>query len=552
MPNSFVFSPDGRYVYGSAYLTGVSNLFRYDLQALKLDAMTNTETGFFRPIPMADGSADRVPLLGSRDSCRRASTRGRSRTSRRLRSSPSVVAEEHPVVKEWNVGSPARIPFDSMPQTTRKYRLAGGMRRESFYPILQGYKDTAAVGMRFNISDPLQLNRANFVVSYSPSSDLPSEERVHAVAEYHRFDWRGRAAYNGADFYDLFGPTKTGRKGYAVSVGHKNTLIFDEPRRLELDLEGEFAGNLDRLPDYQNVAVDVDRLLTFQAALSYTDVRNSLGYVDDETGRKWSLVAQAQRVEGAPVPRFFGSYDRGFALPIGHSSLWFRGAAGFSPSSRDDPFANFYFGGFGNNYVDHADEKRYRRVLQLSGFELNEVPGRNFLRGTIEWNLPPWRFRRMGTPGFHATWARPAIFVSGLATNLDDSAFRRVPVDVGAQLDFRFSLLSVLDLTVSAGAAMAFEDGHRPQQEAMFSLKISALSHACERACGSTCRSCCFWSCSTSWTASSWCRADRCSARSPTVACARSASSSCTAGCRSRAVAGHRQPVRGAADRGNG
>ena len=94
------------------------------------------------------------------------------------------------------------------------------------------------------------------------------------------------------------------------------------------------------------------------------------------------------------------------------------------------------------------------------------------MRGTIEWNLPPWRFRRMGTPGFHATWARPAIFVSGLATNLDDSAFRRVPVDVGAQLDFRFSLLSVLDLTVSAGAAMAFEDGHRPQQEAMFSLKI--------------------------------------------------------------------------------
>ena len=471
VPNSFVFSPDGRYVYGSAYLTGVSNLFRYDLQALKLDAMTNTETGFFRPIPMADGSVIAFRYSGQGFVPARVDARPIEDLAA-ITFLAERVAEEHPIVKEWNVGSPAHIPFDSMPQTTRKYRLAGGMRRESFYPILQGYKDTAAVGMRYNISDPLQLNRANFVVSYSPSSDLPSEERVHAVAEYHRFDWRGRAAYNGADFYDLFGPTKTGRKGYAVSVGHKNTLIFDEPRRLELDLEGEFAGNLDRLPDYQNIAVDVDRLLTFQAALSFTDVRNSLGYVDDETGRKWSLVAQAQRVEGAPVPRFYGSYDRGFALPIGHSSLWFRGAAGFSPSSRDDPFANFYFGGFGNNYVDHADEKRYRKYYSFPGLELNEVPGRNFVRGTIEWNLPPWRFRRMGTPGFHATWARPAIFVSGLATNLDDSAFRRVPVDVGAQLDFRFSLLSVLDLTVSAGAAMAFEDGHRPQQEAMFSLKI--------------------------------------------------------------------------------
>ena len=471
VPNSFVFSPDGRYVYGSAYLTGVSNLFRYDLQAQKLDALTNTETGFFRPLPMDDGS-----LIAFRYS-------GEGFVPARVEAHPiedlaaitflgERVAEEHPVVKEWNAGSPARIPFDSMPQSTRKYRLAGGMRRESFYPIVQGYKDTAAVGMRFNISDPLQLNRANFVVTYSPSSDLPSEERVHAVAEYRRYDWRGRAAFNGADFYDLFGPTKTGRKGYAVSVGHKNTLIFDEPRRLELDIEGEFAGNLDRLPDYQNVPVDVDRLFTFQAALSYTDVRNSLGYVDDETGRKWSIVAQAQRVEGSPVPRFLGTYDRGFALPVGHSSLWFRGAAGFSPSSRDDPFANFFFGGFGNNYVDHADEKRYRHTYSFPGLELNEVTGRKLVKGTIEWNLPPWRFRRMGTPGFHAAWARPAIFVSGLATNVDEATFRRVPADIGAQLDVRFSLVSVLDLTVSAGAAIAIEDGRRPQREAMFSLKI--------------------------------------------------------------------------------
>ena len=37
---------------------------------------------------------------------------------------------------------------------------------------------------------------------------------------------------NSADFYDLFGPTKVGWKGYHALVGHRSLLVFDEPRRL--------------------------------------------------------------------------------------------------------------------------------------------------------------------------------------------------------------------------------------------------------------------------------------------------------------------------------
>ena len=66
------------------------------------------------------------------------------------------------------------------------------------------------------------------------------------------------------------GAAKTSRKGYAVTVGHTNTLIFDEPKHLALDLEATLAGNLDRLPDYQNVAVDID---------SFRSVVNTLGGV---------------------------------------------------------------------------------------------------------------------------------------------------------------------------------------------------------------------------------------------------------------------------------
>ena len=140
-------------------------------------------------------------------------------------------------------------------------------------------------------------------------------------------------------------------------------------------------------------------------------------------------------------------------------------------SDRDEPFANFFFGGFGNNYVDHGDEKRYREYYSFPGADLNEIGGRNFVQidGRVE--SAAAAVRAAGTPGFYATWLRPAIFAGGLVTNVDASDLQRRVADLGAQVDVRFSLLSALDLTLSVGAAEAFEGG-RSHGEAMISLKI--------------------------------------------------------------------------------
>jgi hypothetical protein len=470
VPNGFVFSPDGRYVYGSSYYTGVSNIFRYEIGKKALEAVSNTDTGFFRPVPLGED------LLVFRYT-------GSGFVPARIPGSPvkdasaiTFLAErlvaEHPELEEWNVGSPMRIPYDAMEKRTGTYGLAGGLRRESIYPIVQGYKDTAAVGVRMNLSDPLQLNRAWVSASWSPGTALPAGERLHLNAEYHRYNWRGRVAWNGADFHDLLGPSKTGRKGYLASVGHRTALVYDDPRRLELDLSGSVAGNLDTMPEYQNVPIDVDRLYSMDARLQFSDVRNSLGAVDDETGRKWSAVMQGRVVDGKAVPKMYGTLDQGLAVPMGHSSIWVRSAAGYSPRDRSQPFANFFFGGFGNNYLDRGDEKRYRQYDSFPGLRLNEVGGRNFVRSLLEWNLPPWRLRRAGTPGFHATWIRPAVFAGALSTNVEDAALRRTVGTIGSQLDVRFSVLSALDMTVSFGGAVALEDARRPRREAMVSVKI--------------------------------------------------------------------------------
>jgi hypothetical protein len=471
IPNGFVFSPDGRYLYGSAYLTGVSNVFRYEIATKELEAVTNAETGFFNPIPLGNDE-----LIVFRYS-------GEGFVPARLTATPledlgnitflgERTVARHAVLKSWEVASLDSVQFETLEKTTRPYHLSGGLTLESLYPIVQGYKDTAAVGLRADFSDPLRLNNANLSVAFSPDRGLPARERLHVEAQYERYDWTAHASWNGADFYDLFGPTKSSRKGYSIGVGRSKTLIYDEPKQLDLEVNTRFAGSLDQLPQYQNVAVRVDKLFSINADLNYTFTRASLGAVDAEKGQRASLAFRGDYVNSSVFTRIYGTWDAGAALPLAHSSIWVRTAAGFSPQDRAEPFANFFFGGFGNNYVDHLNEKRYRQYYSFPGKELNEVAGRNFVRTMLEWNLPPVRFSRVGTPGAYLSWIRPALFVSGLVTNLDDESTRRRVASAGAQVDLRFTVLSQIDLTLSAGAGVAIERGRPAAREAMVSLRV--------------------------------------------------------------------------------
>jgi hypothetical protein len=295
---------------------------------------------------------------------------------------------------------------------------------------------------------------------------------LHHEAEYARPGWTARARWNPADFYDLFGPTKKSRKGYNLGLKYEKFLVYDPPRQYDLSVRADWWGGLETLPDYQNVPVPVKTLFSTTARLHGRHVKSSLGHVDDEKGVEWDAVLDQTFVEGKGYFRAWADLDVGLALPLRHSSLWLRTSAGFSPGDPEEPYSNFFFGGFGNNWVDHGNEKRYREQYSFPGVELNAVPGRNYARATAEWNLPPVRFRRAGTPSFYLTWARPAVFASALVTNADDSAIRREVTNVGAQVDLQFTVLSALDMTLSAGYARAFEDGRKPTDEVMVSLKV--------------------------------------------------------------------------------
>jgi hypothetical protein len=339
--------------------------------------------------------------------------------------------------------------------------------------VLQGYKNSIGAGYHFNYADPLGFAKIGVTAAYTPiGGNLPGNEKGHVEATYDYLGWRAAASVNRSDFYDLFGPTKRSRKGDAVKLGYDDIMIWDEPRRLTLKYDLSWYDKIDTLPFAQNVTATFTRLLIGEVGLYYTDVRKSLGAVDDEKGMTWSIVGTESQASGSNVQQVRGNLDLGTPLPFPHSSIWLRSAAGSGSGDRSNPVASFYFGGFGNNYVDSHSIKRFEEYSSMPGFGINELAGQTFIRELVEINAPPIAFEAAGTPAFHAAWLRPSLFVAGLWTDPGNAAFRKNYNSIGAQGDLHFSVLHWSELTLSIGYAVGFQNSKRTGDEFMISLKI--------------------------------------------------------------------------------
>ncbi|MBN2357440.1 hypothetical protein JXO59_15100, partial [candidate division KSB1 bacterium] len=390
------------------------------------------------------------------------------------------IVKKYPVVTTWMADSPARIDIDSITVASGTYRPAQYLRLNSAYPIVEGYKDYAAFGYHANFSDLLGISGMGLTASYTPNQSLPEDERFHFAAEYRYGFYQLLATYNYANFYDLFGPTKQSLKGYSLEMNYRRNLLWDHPRLMDVRFNLSGYGGLERLPDEQNVAATYDKAYSFSAELSYEDVRKSLGWVDEEKGFRGRLIAKNFYVNGQLFPRVYTALHQGFQLPLHHSSIWLRASAGYSLGDRDNPFANFFFGGFGNNWVDYDTEKRYREFYSFPGMEINAFGGTNYLKAMMEWNLPPLRFRSVGFTSLYLRWARPALFASAIQANLDGEdanrplpqyGARRTLINAGAQLDFRIVMFSRFDSMFSLGYAVALEK-EAWHNEFMISLKL--------------------------------------------------------------------------------
>jgi len=479
IPCGFVHSPDGRYLYGSSYYTGVSNLWRYDVAADSMDIVTNTETGLFRPIATGDDS-----LIAFRYS-------GAGFVPAKLRPEPltdvsaitflgNAIVRMHPELRTWAVPPPSRVRLDSLGARFAPYSGVRSLRPTSIYPVVESYKDWTAIGLKASLSDPAFANAATATLSFTP--DAPPAEHMHLDARYDRREIAARFRWNGASFYDLAGPVKTSRNGVGGNLTWTRRLVDDEPRALELRLDASGYGGLERLPDNQNVATSAgfDKLASLTASLDYRNVRGVIGAIEKQRGWQGSLAAElpgVRFVHGGDAawrgfPNVSGTLDAGMPVRPHNASLWLRTAAGQAFGDRTQPFANFYFGHFGNNWVDHGAPRRYRGATSFPGVDIDAIDGHDYARSMLELNLPPLRFRRAGTLALYASWLQLSLFTTGLVTNVDRATGRDRWADAGAQADVRMQFLTLQPLTLSFGYARAWHRHRFAGDEWMASLKL--------------------------------------------------------------------------------
>jgi len=471
VPEGFVFTADSKFLYGSSFYTGVSNIFRFELETGELEAVSNAETGLFRPVPLPDGSLMAFEYTGQGFVPTLIEPKPLEDLSA-ITFLGAEIVKRHPIVQDWNVvATLADVNHEELITARGKYRPYRELGYDSGYPIIEGYRGSEAPGWFFQFTDPAQLHKVDLGASYSVGSDLPSNERLHVGVEYKALNWHASYRHNGADFYDLFGPTERSRKGDAYSIGYDRALIFDEPRRLDFSGEISYYTGLDTLPDNQNVPTEIEDILSLELDLHYTHTQKSIGAVDHEKGVRWDIALSVDDSDIDTVVKPHLGLDFGIALPWKHSSIWFYNAAGTTNGERDDPLGNFYFGGFGNNYVDDGDVKRYREFDSFPGFEIDEIIATDFVKSVAEWNLPPIRFREVGKPGFFLSHIRPAVFFGALQAD-PGKAFERTVTTLGMQLDLNFTLGHRLPMTFSVGYASGREDGERMDDEWMVSLKI--------------------------------------------------------------------------------
>jgi hypothetical protein len=476
-PSNFVFSEDGSFLYGSSYYSGVSNIYRYDVARARMQPLSNAETGFFKPVPIPGDSLvvfeysrqGFVPSMIPKTVPDSVSA---------IRFLGNEIAETRKDVQQWVPAAGERVDPAALTAATGKYSSVQNFRLDNVYPVVEGYQDVdgnrgVAGGLRANFSDRLGAAGLELTASYSPGQELDESERLHLRGVFRYWNWNVSATLNRADFYDLFGPTRASRKGYSLATEYQGNLILDGPTSLNYNLRAAAYGDLATVPEFQDVEASYDRLAAVSGDLVYRSLRRSLGAIDDELGTTWGAAARANYAGTTLYPRVSIDGSRGFLLPLDHSSVWFRAAAGsFMGGDRNDPFARSYFGGFGNNWVDYRGIKQFRNTESFPGLEINQVGGATYGKAQVEWMSPPFRFRKVGVPSAYLRWAGLSAFAAGLVTDFDDGSTRRGYVSVGAQADLRLITLSHLESTFSVGVATAAGEGIRRRSALMASFKL--------------------------------------------------------------------------------
>ncbi len=468
----FQFSTDDRFLIGTSYYTGVSNVFRIPIDGSDFQLLSNSESGFFMPLQI---NADSLLVLQFR---RDGMIPGLIPLQVINDANPieyvgNQIAANDPEVRSWSLDPPGKVTIDSTLYTEGKYHALARMKLTGAYPDLSGFKNTLVAGYRVNFRDPSGISNLDLFVGTSAWSDYANDQKIHAQLKWRYWLWELNAAYNKTDFYDLFGPTKRSRAGYSAGINYNRKNSLRKPLLVDFGFSLNTFGNLEVLPSYQNISAPIKNLHSAMGHIGASKLRRTLGAVEDETGFAWDLGAGMILARGKVYPSLESEQAFGFLVPgFRNTSFWIRNSMGQSFGDRSSALSHFYFGGFRNNYVDWQPSEQYRKTIAFPGVEIDNIKAYNYIKTMGELNLKPIRLRNVGTGWLYPTFIKSALFTTHLITDPLRRDFTRNIFNFGGQIDLQLVLFSYLKTTWSVGFARKLEKNTPGKNQVMFSVKL--------------------------------------------------------------------------------
>jgi len=293
------------------------------------------------------------------------------------------VVEKHPVVTTWNVGSPLKVDLSAVRKEAGPYRPLREFGLASFYPVVEGYKESVSGGFRVQLRRPARAAHGHPHAGYSPDGDLPSSEKVHAEAEWNHYPWRMRAGHNPTDFYDLFGPTKTSRKGTYLGVGWEKGARGRAPEEPDAVAFGRRLLGLDRLPPTRTSRRPSTATSGSTAAspTGWSGTRSA----GSSPSAAWpgDRLVERDRQERPHPARMGQSRPRPAALVLPLYALVPRLRRLLVGRPGPD-LLELLLRRVRQQLVDHGSVRRYRDAESFPGVEINEIEGNNYGKLTVE------------------------------------------------------------------------------------------------------------------------------------------------------------------------
>lgn len=481
----FRFSLDDRYLIGSSYYTGVSNLWQINLETREPEMLSNTDIGLFAPLEIAP---DRLLALQFERDGLRPVTLDR----KVVEDANAVTLYGHRAYENNQEALEAvgllkeplpKVEFGDVYNNITPYKVIKEMRFAGAYPIISGFTDTTAwnrvtpvLGYRFCFSDPVGLSSIKLAVGMSPWSGNDWKNKFHADFEWKYYFWTLKAAWNHTDFYDLAGPRRASRKGYMVTLAYDytNSLVMPYTRSWGFAL-GAY-GDMDALPLYQEIVVDIKSMQTASLYGKISKTRTSLGGVMKEQGFELGAQGYGYLVGGRFYPSLEATADIGALLPIDrNTSFWLRTAGGHNFGDANTVFGNTYFGGFRNNRVDYRNAFQYRTSLAMPGAGIDAIQAHSYAKALAELNFRPIRLNDFGALFCYPTWIQCSLFGAGLSA-WNPGMPHQMYYSTGVQLTTEVVFMNYLKTTLSLGYAHLFAPegfpGGRHGNEFMISLKL--------------------------------------------------------------------------------